>query len=274
MSVVLITGCRSGIGFETALAFGRRGDRVYATMRDAASGDRLNAISEREGLSIVVDSLDVTDGRAAKAIVDRIVAAEQRIDVLVNNAGVPGVMAAIEEIDEAVGREVMETNFWAPFRLCRAVLPHMRAEGSGVIVNVSTFGVQLGGGARALFFYSVSKHALHQLSLSLQAEIAPTGIRVVDIEPGAFATGIYDASKRAIIEASSPYATMVEEVDRFIAGMIADGADPAIVASAIVTAVADPASPTSVLVGADALAAVAAYRRVQIESWQTEHSAG
>ena len=234
MGVVLVTGCRSGIGLATAMAFGRRGDRVYATMRDETAGDHLVELAGRERLPITVSSLDVTNPDAIKATVNQIVAAEGSVDVLVNNAGVPGPLAAIEEVDEDLGRAAMEANFWGPFRLARAVLPHMRARRSGVIINVSTFGVRLGGGARALFFYSVTKHALYQLSLSLQAELASTGVRVVDIEPGAFATGIYDDTKRPAIDPSS--------------------------------------SPPCAVVGQDAIAAVEAFQGAQAQAWAAAHA--
>ena len=270
MGVVLVTGCRSGIGLATAVAFGRRGDRVFATMRDEADGGHLIELAGRERLPITVSSLDVTDLDAINAAVSEVVSSQGWADVLVNNAGVPGPLAAIEEVDEGLGRAAMEANFWGPFRLARAVLPHMRTRRSGVIINVSTFGVRLGGGARALFFYNVSKHALYQLSLSLRAELASTGVRVVDIEPGAFATGIYDDTKRPTIDESSPYAPMLREVDGRLANMVAAGASPDIVADAIVTAANDPASPHCVLVGHDAVAAVEAYQRARTQAWTAE----
>ncbi len=141
MAVVLITGCRAGIGFATALAFARRGDRVYATMRDPAHGGRLRDLTKAEALPVVIEALDVTDGDSIKRTVAGVIAAEGGIDVLVNNAGVPGPVGALEELDEVAARAAFETNFWGPFRL-KAVLPHMRAKGSGVIVNLSSFGAR------------------------------------------------------------------------------------------------------------------------------------
>jgi NAD(P)-dependent dehydrogenase (short-subunit alcohol dehydrogenase family) len=267
MRVVLITGCRSGIGRATALGFARAGDAVHATMRDPTDGEELVDVAKREGLSIEVRALDVTDGHAIDDVTRAVLATHGRIDVLVNNAGVPGPLAALEEVDEAQARRAVETNFWAPFRLTRAVLPHMRAAGGGVIVNISTFGVRLAPGTRGLFFYNMTKRALYQLSLSLEAELEGTGVRVIDIEPGAFATGIYDDSKRPVIDATSPYAPMLITMDRVLAGMIANGAPPEIVASAIVEAVDDPESPTCVLVGEDAIAAVTEYEQAQVADW-------
>jgi NAD(P)-dependent dehydrogenase (short-subunit alcohol dehydrogenase family) len=189
--------------------------------------------------------------------------------VLVNNAGISRPASSIEEIDENVARAVWETNFWAPFRLIRAVLPHMRAQHSGVIVNLSTFGARFPG-ASVLAMYAISKHAISRLSESLQAELAGTGVRVVAIGPGFFATEIYNDAKRAAVNPSSPYAAMVAATDEAIATGIAEGADPALVAQAIVTSADNPNTPTCLLVGDDAIERVSAYRQELITAWQTE----
>ncbi|HZB41961.1 MAG TPA: SDR family NAD(P)-dependent oxidoreductase [Ilumatobacter sp.] len=271
MAVVLITGCRSGIGLATALAFGRRGDRVYATMRDPARGERLSQIVRREGLNVAVEALDVTSDDQITRTVATIIASDGRVDVLVNNAGVPGVAAAIEELDESVARTTFETNFWGPFRLSRAVLPHMRRQGQGVIVNVSSFAARFPGSG-VLAIYGLTKHLVSRLSESLQDELTSTGVRVVAIEPGFFATEIYDSAKRGTIDPMSPYAAMVAATDAAIADGIAAGADPSIVAAAIVTAVDDPSSPTCVLVGDDAVAAVEEFRQAEYGSWRSATS--
>ena len=268
MAVVLITGCRSGIGLQTALAFARRGDRVYATSRDVVRAEQLRQSVDRESLPVEIQTLDVTDGDAARRMIGNVVAREGRIDVLVNNAGI-GVVSAIEEIDEDVARAVWETNFWAPFRLIRAVLPHMRGQGSGVIVNLSSIGARLPGGP-GMAMYGASKQAISRLSESLQAELRGTGVRIVAVEPGFFSTEIYSRDKRSPIDATSPYAQIISAVDTRIAEGIANGADPAVVASAILAAVDDPASPTRVLVGDDAIAAFDAHRRTLLAAWHAE----
>jgi NAD(P)-dependent dehydrogenase (short-subunit alcohol dehydrogenase family) len=272
MAVVLITGCRSGIGLQTALAFARRGDRVYATSRDVVRADQLRQSVNRECLPVEIQALDVTDGDAVRRMVGDVVAREGRIDVLVNNAGIGGGASAIEEVDEDVARAVWETNFWAPFRLIRAVLPHMRGQGSGVIVNLSTNGARFPGGP-GLAMYGMSKQAISRLSESLQAELRGTGVRVVAMEPGFFSTEIYSGDKRPAIDPASPYAPIISAVDTRIAEGIANGADPAVVASAILAAVDDPASPTRVLVGDDAIAAFDAYRRALLATWHAELTA-
>ena len=231
------------------------------------------ATHSRESLRVEIVPLEVTDGDAVRAAIADVLNEDQRIDVLVNNAGIGGPVVALEEIDEATARAVWETNFWAPFRLSRAVLPSMRDQRSGVIVNLSTFGVRFPGGP-GLAMYAMSKAATSRLSESLQAELAGTGVRVVAIEPGFFATDIYTAEKRATIDDTSVYASMVRQIDERIAAGIAGGADPAIVAAAIVAAVDDPTGPTRVLVGDDAISAWDAFRAEQLRAWQAELSTG
>jgi NAD(P)-dependent dehydrogenase (short-subunit alcohol dehydrogenase family) len=149
------------------------------------------------------------------------------------------------------------------------VLPGMRANGSGVIVNLSTFGARFPGGP-GLAMYGTSKHAISRFPESLQTELSGTGVRVVAIEPGFFATDIYSDDKRPVLDPSSPYARVVRSVDTSVATRVANGADPAVVASAIVAAVEDPSSPTCILVGDDAMAAFDAHRRALMTGWVEE----
>ena len=121
--------------------------------------------------------------------------------------------------------------------------------------------------------YGMSKQAISRLSESLQAELRGTGVRVVAIEPGFFSTEIYRRDKRPPNDPASPYAPIISAVDSRIAEGIANGADPAVVASAILAAVDDPASPTRVLVGDDAIAAFDAYRRALLAAWGDEFAA-
>lgn len=238
---VLVTGCRSGIGLQTALAFGRRGDRVYAAVRDPARCDELRAAVDGESLPVTVVRLDVTDGDAIDATVADMLAGEGRIDVVVNNAGV-GFVSAVEEMDLALATQTWATNFWGPFRMMRAVLPSMRAAGRGVIVNVSTYGVNFPGGG-GLAMYVACKRALTQLTEVTQDEVTGSGVRLVSIEPGFFATQVYGDDKRQPIDERSFYAPLLHRVDDHIAANVRDGADPAIVAAGIVAAADDASTP-------------------------------
>ena len=137
MSIVLITGCSSGFGLASALAFARAGDTVYASMRDPARGGALREAAQREALDISVVALDVTHPAAIAPCVNEIIKETGRLDVLVNNAGVlrPG---AFEDLSDETLREVIDTNFFGPMRLTRAVLPQMRAQRGGYIIMISS----------------------------------------------------------------------------------------------------------------------------------------
>ena len=137
MAIVLITGCSSGFGLEGALAFARRGDRVYATVRNTSQCVELEQLAAAESLDIHPRLLDVARSATFVDFVAQLVADAGHIDVLVNNAGIlrPG---AWEDLSEDTIREVMETNFFGAMLLTRALLPHMREHGGGFIINISS----------------------------------------------------------------------------------------------------------------------------------------
>ena len=191
MSVVVITGSNSGFGFEGALAFARNGDTVFASMRDVAKAGRLRNAADAEGLAINIKSLDVNQPGTFDRFVNEIVAEAGRIDVLVNNAGIvwPG---ALEDISEAALRLVMETNFFGPFLLTKSVLPHMRSQGSGYIIMVSSLsGI---AGLPGDIPYAASKFAVEGATEALRHEIDRWDINVALVEAGMYATGIFDSS--------------------------------------------------------------------------------
>ena len=252
MAVVLITGCSSGIGLETALAFARRGDITYASMRNAHKADALRSRADAEGLSLHIITLDVTDDASVSNAVPTIELAHGGIDVLVNNAGV-GYGGAIETIPMERARALMETNVWGPVRTARAVLPAMRSRGSGVIVNVTSVAGRVPGSPHNAF-YGASKHALGTLSESLFWEVQPFGVRVACIEPGFFATEIFANSDWGSVVEGSPYAADDAWMSEFyVKSGEATGGDPSLVAAAILRAVDDPSTPLHTLVGDDAV---------------------
>src|SRR3990170_6962877 len=183
MAVVVITGCSSGFGMLAALEFARRGDRVYATMRNTAKAGPLLAQAKTAGAAVEVLQLDVNDAVSVAAAIEEVVRREGRIDVLVNNAGM-SIDGPVEEFDDDEVLAVFETNFFGVIRVTRAVLPRMRSQGGGTIVTVGS----LAGKATLPFsgIYSASKHAVEALSDALHYELQPFGIRVVLIEPGGF----------------------------------------------------------------------------------------
>ncbi|MFD9290282.1 SDR family oxidoreductase [Streptomyces sp. NPDC060030] len=269
MTSVLITGCSSGIGLETALAFARRGDRVHACVRDPATAGELLGRARAENLTLDVPRLDVTDDASVAAAVAGVLELHGSIDVLVNNAGIDRT-GTVETMPQDEARAVLETNLWGPLRTVRAVLPTMRSRGSGVVVNVSslagrTFAVPHGG------FYAASKAALGTLSEALSAEVRPFGIRVVCLEPGSFASRInrdspVDAAPSQL-SAADPYTADRAWTARFLARVQEGAGDCGEVAEAVLAAVDDPGTPLHTPVGKDAETALEYLGTASYEQW-------
>jgi len=263
MAVVVITGCSSGFGLATALAFARRHDHVWATMRNLDDSGDLSAATEADHPEIEMLALDVTDDASVKAAVGRVLEAEGRIDVLVNNAGVAH-MGAVEALGIEDARNVFETNVFGQVRMIQAVLPGMRERGQGVIVNVSSIAGRLPG-VPANWAYAASKHAVGSLSDSLAEEVRQFGIRVVCIEPGFYATSV--TRKGGPLPAASPYRDLEQHVARWLHANVVAGGEPVEVAEAIVAAANDASSPVHVPVGAGAFAAIQAASSMTEEQW-------
>jgi NAD(P)-dependent dehydrogenase (short-subunit alcohol dehydrogenase family) len=180
--VWLITGCSTGFGRHLARLLVDRGYRVVATARDPEAVADIVRRNEETGLAL---KLDVTQPAEIEAAVAETRRTFGRIDVLVNNAGY-GYLAAIEEGEDADIRAMFETNFFGLAALTRAVLPLMRAQKSGAIVNVSSMGGFIGFPGSG--YYAATKFAVEGLSESLAKEVAPFGIKVLVVEPGPFRT--------------------------------------------------------------------------------------
>ncbi|MEX2159227.1 MAG: SDR family oxidoreductase [Dehalococcoidia bacterium] len=208
MAIVLITGCASGFGKLAALHFANQGDTVFATMRDTSRGADL--AREAEGLPIEILQIDVNDDASVASGVQQVIAKAGRIDVLVNNAGI-GHRGPIEETDDAEAKEVFETNFFGALRMTRAVVPQMRQQGGGRIINVSSLAAVVTPPFDGI--YSASKKALEAASEALYYEASPFGIKVSCVEPGGFQTNIENTRRvsRRFTE-GSPY---LERSQRF-----------------------------------------------------------
>jgi NAD(P)-dependent dehydrogenase (short-subunit alcohol dehydrogenase family) len=203
MAVVLVTGSSRGIGLLTSLHFARNGHSVFASMRDTSLAGELEEAAKREDLVVQVVRLDVQDTASVNRAVDQVLRAAGRIDVLVNNAGY-GFHGPIEDADLEEARDVFETNFFGPLRLVKAVLPTMRAQGSGTIVNVSSVAGVIGEPFNGI--YAASKHALEAASEALHFECHPFGVRVVIVEPGGHDTRGYWAAREELrFRVGSPY---------------------------------------------------------------------
>ncbi|MBX7057869.1 MAG: SDR family oxidoreductase [Leptospirales bacterium] len=175
---ILITGATSGIGQACAERLAKRGHRVFGTGRSVRS-----AMESKAGVTLL--PMDVNSDASVRSAIAEIEKDSGRLDVLVNNAGY-AVMGAVEDTSMEEARQQMETNFFGALRLCQAVLPIMRRQRSGTIVNISSLAGVLGLPFSGL--YSASKFALEGMSESLRWEVKGAGIRVVLIEPGDFNT--------------------------------------------------------------------------------------
>jgi len=180
MASVLITGTSRGIGLEAALAFGRAGHNVYATMRNPSRAPELAEKAAQEKLPITISAMDVDSDQSVSEAIS-VIQQHGPVDVLVNNAGVER-SGSVEEVPLAEFRAVMETNYFGALRCIRAVLPHMRKRRSGCIINVSSIAGRLAN--PPLTPYMASKWALEALSEGLACEMKTFGVRVAIVEPG------------------------------------------------------------------------------------------
>jgi len=259
MSTWLITGSSSGLGRDLARAVLEAGNNAVLGARDLASVKDLADAHPDTALAV---SLDVTDHAQ---VAEAVRGGEERfgaVDVLVNNAGY-GYRAAVEEGDDADVATLFATNFFGPVALIKAVLPGMRARRQGAIVNVSSIGARVSPAGSG--YYSASKSALEGMSGSLRKELAPLGISVTVIEPGAFRTDFAGRSLQQSATVIADYAETAgkrrKEVDT------AHGSqpgDPARAAQAIITAVEADEPPALLMLGPDALKAIRGVIEAQL----------
>jgi NAD(P)-dependent dehydrogenase (short-subunit alcohol dehydrogenase family) len=181
MKSVIITGAGRGIGLETALAFGRAGYRVFATMRNPGNAAVLRQKIAEESLPVELLAMDVDSDESVTNAINAIYLLAGTVDILVNNAGIER-HGAVEELEMADFRQVMETNYFGVIRCIKAVLPHMRKNRDGCIINVSSVAGKVCSAPLAA--YAASKFALEGLSETLAQEVKPFNIRVAIVEPG------------------------------------------------------------------------------------------
>jgi NAD(P)-dependent dehydrogenase (short-subunit alcohol dehydrogenase family) len=258
--VWFITGTSKGFGRVWAEAALRRGDRVAATARDVAS---VRALEEQYGELALAIALDVTDKSAVDAAVAQTIERFGRIDVAINNAGY-GLFGAIEEIGESEARAQMETNFFGALWVTQAVLPQMRAQKAGHIIQVSSI-----GGVNAfptIGLYHASKWALEGFSQSLAAEVAPFGIAVTLVEPGGYATEWGGASAKHATPLPAYDATRAA-ITAFRKGNVPG--DPDATAAAILTVVDAEKPPLRIFFGSGGLPMTKAEYARRIETWET-----
>ncbi|MFF9625113.1 SDR family NAD(P)-dependent oxidoreductase [Streptomyces griseosporeus] len=237
--VWFVTGSSRGLGRAFVEAALSRGDRVAATARDTG---RLEALVTAHGDAVLPLRLDVTDRAAVFDAVRRARDHFGRLDVVVNNAA-HGLFGAVEELTERQLRDQLDTNLLGAVRVVQAVLPHLREQGAGHIVQISSVGgltaFPLGGG------YSASKWALEGLSEALAHEVAPFGVKVTLVEPGSYATEAVASAVRA--EADPHYAAPREAFQEYAAAL--DLGDPAAAGRALLDLVDSAEPPLRVFFG-------------------------
>ncbi|WP_435768910.1 oxidoreductase [Nocardioides sp. SYSU DS0651] len=261
----LVTGCSTGIGREIARAALEAGDRVCVTARSVEAVQDFSAHGDRA----LVVPLDVTDEGQVWAAVDAVEQAWGGVDVLVNNAGY-GYLAAVEEGDDAEVRRLFDTNYFGAVDMIKAVLPGMRARGSGHVVNISSMTGLVANPPNA--YYSSTKFALEALTEALAKEVAPLGIKVTAIEPGGFRT---DWAKRSMKEAATPIDDYAADVGarKDLIRAFADHlpGDPRKLAAAVVMLTRLEEPPLRLLLGADVLQATReklAQLAASIDEWE------
>ncbi len=211
-NVALVTGSSSGIGFETALLLARNGFHTYASMRNLEKSKGITQITSKEKLPLQVVQLDVNDDASVKEAVDKIESEQGRINVLVNNAGYV-LLGPAEHLSIKEFKAQFETNLFGVIRVMQVVLPTMRRQREGTIVNISSSAGRIGLPLNSA--YVSSKFALEGLTESISYELEQFGIRVVLIEPGFIRTNLINSSnseKRAL-NPSSPYFSLMQKVE-------------------------------------------------------------
>ena len=263
MSVVLITGTSSGIGLATAVHFARLGHDVHAGVRNPTTATELAKAAAAENLPIRLVALDVDDGVSVTRAVENVLGKSGRIDVLVNNAGIGGG-GPLADVPIDFAKAMFETNYFGAIRMIQAVLPGMRAQRSGAVVNVSSIVGRLAVAGHG--HYSAVKHALEAASEALAQEVLAFGIRVAIVEPGVVVTPIFTKAKR-FADPASPYAVHTRRLLLFYQMQMKMPSQPEDVARVIHEAVTTSGPKLRYLVGEDARRLAAGRARLSDEEY-------
>jgi len=228
--VIIITGASSGIGKSTAQQLLSEGHTVYGAARRIEKMDDLKA----DGIKAI--KMDVTDEKSVKAGVDQLIKEQGRIDVLVNNAGY-GSYGSVEDVPISEGKKQFDVNIFGLAQITQLVLPHMRKQKSGTVINISSMGGIIYSPLGA--WYHATKHALEGFSDCLRFEVAPFGINVVIIEPGGIKTE-WDTIALDNMKARSgktAYASLTEKTVKLFETMYKSGSHPSVIAKTISKAI-------------------------------------
>jgi len=265
MTITLITGTSSGIGMATALHLAASGHKVYASMQSLDQRQPLVDEAAARGVYLELLAMDVDHEESVKAAIAEVLQRESRIDVCINNAGI-ALMGTIERSDERTVKAMFETNFFGALRVTRAVLPAMRDQRAGTIVNISSAAGYVA--LPCLGIYSATKAALGVASESLASEVYPFGIRVVVIEPGFVVTPILRRGLESFrVDERSPYFDAERHTYAIFAQGEQTGSDPQVVAEAIEAAIDDPERRFRYRVTPDAPGLIGGRARMTDEEW-------
>jgi short-subunit dehydrogenase len=271
--VALITGCSSGIGYETSILLAKNGFKTYATMRNTDKGNKLKEISDKENLDLKIIKLDVTDDYSIKNAINEIVEETDRIDVLVNNAG-NNIAGAVEDLSIEEFKEQFETNFFGLIRVTKVVLPIMRKQNSGIIVNLSSIVGKMAIPLNSA--YVSSKFAVEGFSESIRYELEDFGIKVILIEPGVIKSNFYEnikMAKNSLMDPTSVYQPITQKIFEAFLPMLEYAFPTKIVADAILEAVTSDNPHIRYAVGDDAKSIIEARKELsdkEFEKWVKE----
>jgi NAD(P)-dependent dehydrogenase (short-subunit alcohol dehydrogenase family) len=264
--VAVVTGSSTGIGYETSLILARNGFLTYATMRNLNKSQNIKSVTTKENLSIRIKQLDVTDDASVKNAIQSISSEAGQIDVLVNNAGY-GLNGAFEDLAMDEIKAQYETNVFGLIRTTQAVLPIMRGQKSGTIVNISSgagrFGFPTGSA------YVSTKFAVEGLSESMSYELEPFGIKVVIVEPGVIRTNFGDGMivAKKSQDANSPYSEMMQRSAAGFEKMMENASSPDVVAKVVLNAIRDENPSLRYLAGSDVETWLGGKRKVADEEF-------
>jgi NAD(P)-dependent dehydrogenase (short-subunit alcohol dehydrogenase family) len=257
-NIAIVTGSSSGIGFETAVFLARNGFHTYASMRNLEKSTNIIEIANREKVTLQVIQLDVDDDKSVKDAIYKIEYEQGRIDVVVNNAGYL-LIGPLEELSIGEFKEQFETNFFGAIRVIKEVLPIMRKQRAGTIVNISSLAGRIGLPLNSP--YVSSKFAIEGLSESMAYEIEQFGIKVVLVEPGYIKTNVansFKTGKNVVVTAAdnksnSPYAEFTQNRIAALGPNVEAGLDPIEVSKVILKAATSENPDLRYLVGEGAI---------------------
>jgi len=256
--IALVTGSSSGIGFETSLRFAQNGIYTYASMRNLSKSDEILGYARKDNLPLKILRLDVADEESISEAIDKIISEKGRIDIVVNNAGY-SLLGPLEQLHINEIKEEFETNFFGIIKLIQSVLPMMRKQGYGRIINISSLAGRIGFPLSSA--YVSSKFALEGLVESLRYEVQPYGILVSLIEPGVIKTNFVNNMKlgKSVITSSnngnddSPYVEIIQKRISAFKPRFEKGSSTSEVADMVLQAVTSDNPKARYLVGEDAL---------------------